>query len=214
VSSRAHAVAQPLLPAATRHWVLPNPVAGAPAARVRAERNRAVAFVGRVTVEKGCVVLAEAAAKAGVPLLVMGDGPALGAVRQACPNADVRPWGDRAAVEQCFAEARVLALPSLWYETGGLVVLEALARGVPAIVTTISGAAEVVGDAHGMRVPPDDVEALAAALRALGDDALVQRMSENAHRAMGSGPQRPTAHADGLLAIYQALVADGRAHAA
>lgn len=174
----------------------------------------AVVCVGRITVEKGCVVLARAAALAGVPLVVMGEGPALQQMRHACPDMEVRPWGDQAAVEHCFSQARVLALPSLWYETGGLVVQEGLARGVPAIVSTISGAAEVVGDACGLRVPPGDVEALAAALRTLDDDALVQRMSENAYRAMREGPQRPGAHADGLLAIYQTLVAGHAMHAA
>jgi len=214
VSGRAADVARPMLPAATRHWVLLNPVAAPPGERVTAERNRAVVCIGRITVEKGCVVLARAAALAGVPLVVMGDGPALAQVRRACPDVQVRPWGDQAAVEHCFAQARVLALPSLWYETGGLVVQEGLARGVPAIVSTISGAAEVVGDQCGLRVPPGDVEALAAALRTLDDDALVQRMSENAYRAMREGPQRPGAHADGLLAIYQALVAEHAMHAA
>lgn len=214
VSRRAADVARPMLPASTRHWVLPNPVAAPPGERVTAEHNRAVVCVGRLTVEKGCVVLARAAALAGVPLVVMGEGPALQQMRRACPDMEVRPWGDQSAVEQCFSQARVLALPSLWYETGGLVVQEGLARGVPAIVSTISGAAEVVGDACGLRVPPGDVEALAAALRRLDDDALVQRMSENAYRAMRDGPQRPGAHADGLLAIYQTLVAGHAMHAA
>ena len=210
VSRRAADVARPLLPASTRHWVLLNPIAEAPGPRVQAERNRAVVCVGRITAEKGCVVLAQAAARAGVPLIVMGDGPALEQVRLACPNVAVRPWGNRAAVEQCLADARVLALPSLWYETGGLVVREALTRGVPAIVTTISGAADVVGTEHGVLVPPGDVEALAAALRRLGDDALVRRMSESAYLAMRTGPQRLSAHADGLLAIYQSLAAESQ----
>jgi len=214
VSQHAAHVARPLLPAATRHWVLLNPVAEVTGARVRAERNRAVVCIGRITVEKGCVVLARATAWAGVPLVVMGDGPALEQVRRACPDAQIRPWGDRAAVEQCLAEARVVALPSLWYETGGLVVQEALARGVPAIVSTISGAAEVVGDECGLRVPPGDVDALAAALRMLDDDALVHRLSENAYHAMRNGPQRIGVHTQGLLAIYQSLLAEHRTQAA
>lgn len=208
VSRPASDVARPLLPASTRHWVVLNPVTQAPGARVQAERNRAVVCVGRITVEKGCVVLAQAAAQAGVPLVVMGDGPALEQVRRACPDAQIRPWGDRAAVERCLADARVLVLPSLWHETGGLVVQEGLARGVPAVVSTISGAADVVGDENGLVVPPGDVGALAAALRTLNDDALVQRMSEQAYRAMREGPQRLGAHADGLLAVYQSLVAE------
>lgn len=214
VSRRAADVARPMLPASTRHWVLPNPVAAPPGERVTAEHNRAVVCVGRLTVEKGCVVLARAAALAGVPLVVMGEGPALEQVRQANPDVHIRPWGDRAAVDRCFAEARVVALPSLWYETGGLVVREAMARGVPAIVTTISGAADAVGDEHGLLVPPGDVDALTNALFRLRDDSLVRRLSEQAYRTMSSGPQRPAAHADGLVNIYRSILAEHPAQAA
>ncbi len=214
VSRRAADVARPLLPAATRHWTLQNPVNEAVGPRVAAERNRAVVCVGRVTVEKGCVVLAKAAARARMPLVVMGEGPALEQVRQANPDVDIRPWGDRAAVDRCFADARVVALPSLWYETGGLVVREAMARGVPAIVTTISGASDAVGSAHGLLVPPGDVNALANALCRLRDDALVRRLSEQAYRTMSTGPQRPAAHADGLVNIYRSILAEHRAQVA
>ncbi len=208
VSRRAAEVARPLLPPTTRDWVLQNPVDRPDGPRVPAERNRAVVYVGRVTAEKGCLVLATAAARAGMPLIVMGEGPALEQVRQANPDACVRPWGDRTAVDRCLAEARVLALPSLWYETGGLIVHEGLARGVPAIVSTISGAADAVGSMHGQLVPPGDVDALTAALRALQDDALVRRLSEQAYLATNSGALPPAAHADGLLEIYASIVAE------
>jgi glycosyltransferase involved in cell wall biosynthesis len=214
VSHRAADVARPLLPPSTSHWILQNPVSEAVGPRVAAEHNHAVVFVGRVTVEKGCVVLARAAARARMPLVVMGEGPALEQVRQANPDVDIRRWGDRAAVDRCFADARVVALPSLWYETGGLVVREALARGVPAIVTTISGAADAVGDEHGLLVPPGDVDALTDALRRMRDDSLVRRLSEQAYRSMSSGPQRPAAHADGLLNIYRSILAEHLAQAA
>ncbi len=214
VSRRAADVARPLLPPSARHWILQNPVNEAVGPRITAEHNRAVVSVGRVTVEKGCVVLARAAARARMPLVVMGDGPALEQVRQANPDVHIRPWGDRAAVDRSFADARVVALPSLWYETGGLVVREAMARGVPAIVTTISGAADVVGDAHGLLVPPGDVDALTAALHRLRDDSLVRRLSEQAYRTMSSGPQRPAAHADGLVNIYRSILAEHQEQAA
>jgi glycosyltransferase involved in cell wall biosynthesis len=214
VSRRAADVARPLLPALTRHWVLPNPVDETVGPRVMAEHNRAVVCIGRITVEKGCVVLAAAAARAGVPLVMMGEGPALEQVRQANPDVEIRPWGDRLAVDRCMAEARVIALPSLWHETGGLVVREAMARGIPAIVTTISGAAESVGDTHGLLVPPGDVNTLAEALRRLRDDALVRQMSERAFDAMNSGPHGPAAHADGLLNIYRSVLAETLATAA
>jgi glycosyltransferase involved in cell wall biosynthesis len=210
VSERAATVAHPLLARAARQWVLPNPIEIPSGDRVPAERNRAIVYLGRITPEKGCVLLAQAAALAGVPLLAMGAGPALEAMRTANPDMEVRPWGDQAAVAGCLAQARALALPSLWYETGGMVTQEALARGVPAVVTTTSGAAEILGDDRGLLVPPGDVQALAAALHRLNDDALVRRLSENAYRFMGTGPHQPAVHAERLLDIYRTLLTDRR----
>lgn len=212
VSHHAAEIARPMLPGSARHWVVPNRIIPPVDARVPAERNRAVVCVGRITVEKGCVVLAKAAARAEMPLIIMGNGPALDQVRKANPRAEIRPWGNHAAVENCFSQARALALPSLWYETGGLVVQEALAHGIPAIVTTISGACDVVGD-RGLLVPPGDVDKLAAALTKLRDDALVQRMSEAAYRFMNTRQQQ-SRHAQDLLNIYRTILADGEERAA
>lgn len=50
-----------------------------------------------------------------------------------------RLWVDRAAVDRCSGAPRVLALRSLWYETGVLAIDNARANGVPSIVTSISG---------------------------------------------------------------------------
>lgn len=70
-----------------------------------------------------------------------------------------------------YSGARVFAFPSL-YEGFGLPPLEAMASGVPVVVSNTSSLPEVVGDA-GLLVDPYDVDALADALtRALDDEAL------------------------------------------
>ncbi|MGW4466692.1 glycosyltransferase family 4 protein [Micromonospora sp. NPDC004704] len=61
-------------------------------------------------------------------------------------------------------------------ETYGMVVTEALARGIPVLATATNGLPEALGHAPdgslpGMLVPPDDPAALAAALRRWLDDA-------------------------------------------
>jgi glycosyltransferase involved in cell wall biosynthesis len=64
----------------------------------------------------------------------------------------------------------VLVLPSIYLEVYGLVLLEAFAVGRPAIATASGGPAEAVRDGvDGLVVPPNDVEALAAAMRHLVD---------------------------------------------
>jgi glycosyltransferase involved in cell wall biosynthesis len=65
----------------------------------------------------------------------------------------------------------VLAVPSIWFETGPQVVLEAHAAGVPVVGSDLGGIAERVQDGvNGLLVPPGDPLALAAALRSFVDD--------------------------------------------
>ncbi|WP_433134433.1 glycosyltransferase family 4 protein [Micromonospora sp. CA-240977] len=82
-----------------------------------------------------------------------------------------------AALDDAYAAADLLVLPSRG-ETYGMVVTEALARGLPVLATRVGGLPEALGrtaDGHlpGLLVPPDDPAALAGALsRWWGDDVL------------------------------------------
>lgn len=84
-------------------------------------------------------------------------------------------------LDRSYAEADLMVLASR-AETYGMVVTEALARGLPIVATEVGGLTEALGyGANGMRpgllVPPDDPAALAAALRAwLGDAKLRGRL--------------------------------------
>lgn len=85
-----------------------------------------------------------------------------------------------AALDATYAAADLLVLPSR-AETYGMVVTEALARGVPVLATAVGGVLEALGGGteHGRAgalVPPDDVQALASTLRSwLGDEDLRRR---------------------------------------
>jgi glycosyltransferase involved in cell wall biosynthesis len=90
---------------------------------------------------------------------------------------------------QNYAGADVFALPSL-YEGYGMVLAEAMARGLPVICTTGGAAANTVPDSAGLKVPPGDVEAMRAALaRMLGDAALRQKIADASWRAGQSLPR-------------------------
>jgi glycosyltransferase involved in cell wall biosynthesis len=75
---------------------------------------------------------------------------------------------ERARLVRLFQGARVFAYPSL-YEGFGLPPAEAMACGVPVVVSNTSSLPEVVGNA-GLKVAPGDAGALAAAIHALLDD--------------------------------------------
>lgn len=118
---------------------------------------------------------------------MIADGGLAGRVRLAGPLTG-RPLRD------AYAAADLMVLPSR-AETYGMVVTEALARGIPVLTTAVDALPETLGRAPdgglpGLLVPPDDPGALAAALRRwLTDPALRAqiRTSALARRGMLHG---------------------------
>ena len=83
-------------------------------------------------------------------------------------HVEITGYVDTARKIELFANARMLVLPS--YEEGfGLPVLEAMACGVPVVVSSRGSLPEVAGGAA-QPIDPDDAEGLAARMRALLDD--------------------------------------------
>jgi glycosyltransferase involved in cell wall biosynthesis len=88
-------------------------------------------------------------------------------------------------LDAAYAAADLLVLPSRG-ETYGMVVTEALARGIPVLATAVNGLPEALGRAPdgslpGMLVAPGDPAALAGALRRwLGDSGLREQLRRSA----------------------------------
>lgn len=109
-------------------------------------------------------------------------------------------------LDAAYASADVLVLPSR-AETFGMVVTEALVRGLPVIATAVGGLPETLGRAAGggrpgLLVPPDQPGALAEALSGWLDDAdLRQRLrrAARARRAALPGWQTTTARLSTVL---------------
>lgn len=207
VSDFARSVAAPFLPKDWLQFVVPNPVDAERRPAVDVSANRAFVFIGRFTREKRPALFAEAAKRAGVPATFLGQGPEEAAIRAADPDARILPWGDATAVQRVLEGARALVFPSAWYETSGLVVAEALARGVPAVVSTATGARDLVRHGvDGWQVAPDDLPALVERLQSLEADDVVQRMGQQAYASYWSEPPDASAHTDRLMAVYQAVL--------
>jgi len=83
-----------------------------------------------------------------------------------------------------YASADALLMPSL-YEGYGMVLAEAMARGLPIVCTTGGAAAETVPDAAAIKVPPGDGPALTAAIGRLLRDAELRRRLADASWAAG-----------------------------
>lgn len=92
------------------------------------------------------------------------------------------------ALAEEYDRADLVVLPSR-FETYGMVLAEALARGIPVVSTTAGGIPDTVGRGCGMLVPPGDAAALAAALRRWVGDPQLRR---DLRAAVRSRPAPPT----------------------
>lgn len=146
VSEFSARILRPHLPATARIHAVANPVDVPRGERAAVQDHAGVVCVGRLSPEKGGVLLARACHELGVPVTFVGDGPMRDAIVAACPAARMTGWLDAAQVRAQIGRSRALVLPSLWYETQGLVVSEAAALGVPAIVPDRCAARDSVRD--------------------------------------------------------------------
>jgi len=127
----------------------------------------------RLAAEKGVDMAIEACRRAGVPLVVAGDGPMARDLRSAAASsgADVRFEGRVPAerLAELRAQAGVAVVPSRSAETFGLAAAEALAAGLPVAASRIGALPELVaGD--GALAPPGDAAALGHAVGRLRGD--------------------------------------------
>jgi glycosyltransferase involved in cell wall biosynthesis len=159
------------LPAPAR--VIPN-VADTALFRPGGEREqRRLISAGLFYDAKGFEVLIEAVARVSeAPLDLVGDGssrPQLEALA-ARVGADVTFHGVLPKAELARLMSRAdLYVSASRYENNPVVLLEALASGLPVVGTSVGGVPEIVGD-DGLLVPPNDAGALAAAV----EDALAR----------------------------------------
>lgn len=170
--------------------------------------------IGSVIPRKGYDVLLDALAGLGdlaFRLTIIGSltldpktAAAIAARAAAFPEGRVRLLGacPEAAVEAAFAQADLFVHPAL-FEGYGMVLAEALRRGLPVIATTGGAAAETVPDGAGLKVPPGNVPALRDAVRlAITDVALRRRLAD---AAFAAGRDLPS-WADGARAIAARLL--------
>ncbi len=130
-----------------------------------------VLYVGRIEPRKNVRGLVEGVRKAGLPLVVLGDAlPGYERYAADCRRAGSgfvrwvpRVDHDDPMLASAYAAARVLALPS-WFETPGLVALEAALAGTAVVVTPHGCTREYFGDRVGY-ARPDRPEEIARAVR-------------------------------------------------
>ena len=153
-----------------------------PSHRTREANDQTVVlgYVGRLSVEKNVALLARverelaAMSVGGVRFLIVGHGGEEASLRRDLKEAEFAGVLRGAALARAYANMDVLVFPS-HTDTFGNVVLEALASGVPAVVTPDGGPKFIVQDGVTGFVTKDDLFAKAIA-ELVRDCALLQEM--------------------------------------
>ena len=127
-----------------------------------------VAYVGRLSEEKGIKVLLSAAERTkDVQYKIVGEGPLLEELKvevskKGLSNIEFTGFKSGKELEEIIKNARLLVLPSLWYENYPISVLEAKSMGKVMVGSNIGGLREMLP--KDMLVKPGDVEELAGAI--------------------------------------------------
>ena len=185
---------------------LRNPAGAFSSERVRAEDNSLFCFIGRVEREKGIEDALAAAAKAGVRLRVIGDGPLREELAARWPDVEFTGWASRDQVSELVRDARCVVVPSRYPEPFGLVIAEAAQSGIPVIVSdTALLAADVANLGLGLSTTTRDIDAFAAAMERIRDLPRdeIESMSRRGFAGTSRLASTDEAWADGLMALYE-----------
>ena len=169
-------------------------------------------FVGRMVGDKGINELIEAFIRlVNVRLLLVGpmeeelDPLKEETIREIKNNSNIDWVGAQKDVRPFYAQADAFVFPS-YREGFPNTVLEAGAMGLPAIVTDINGANEIIiPNENGIIIPPKDADALFLAMKQFLDHPEeVKRMAENARKMVLDRYEQKYIWAE-LLKVYQSL---------
>jgi len=185
--------------------------AGCDGAAFRRQHNIAaqrpvVVYVGRVAFEKNIGFLIEVMAELrhtlpDALLVIAGEGPAEAKLRKQVEQLGLAHHvlfvgylerGSELPACYCAGDAFVFASRT---ETQGLVLLEAMALGVPVVSTAVMGTRDILAARQGCRVAEDNPQAFAATLREVLTDAPLRARLSNeakAHALSWTAPQMAT----------------------
>lgn len=175
--------------------------------------SKDVLYVGRLSSEKGVANLIKAwqmLSPTNLRLLVIGEGPE--ARLFVAPQAGVRFLGplSHEHVLQRMKGARALVFPSTAYEGMPMVLVEAMASGLPIIASRLGGLPEILRDGSALALTRPDPNSLLSAFRQLADDAAVDEVG-SAARANYLARHTPDQSLQALQDAYETLPEPGRA---
>lgn len=166
-------------------------------------------FVGRLENIKGVQNLVQAfKEQTAFDLLVAGDGEYRETLEQRakdCPNIKFLGRLDQQTLDGFYQKAIAVIVPSICYETFGIIIIEAFARRTPVIVNDLGALTEVVTDSDGGFVYRNETELVEAMKKLAEDKALRDRLGEKGFQAYLKY-WNEEAHLEKYLALIEQLL--------
>ena len=170
-------------------------------------------YFGRLERVKGLFTLLDAVAELpNLPVLIAGSGTAEPELRQEIAKRNlghVRLIGFQSgtALQDLIRRAICTVIPSTWYESFGLTILETFAHGRPVIGSRIGGIPEVIIDGKdGFLVEPGDVKELRDRIELLHRDSdLAEKMGKAGWHKLKTRFS-PQVHYDEIMAVYGSVL--------
>jgi len=191
-----------------------DPFAGAATLK---KRGGYALYIGRLSEEKGIDILFKAWENSGYPLKIVGDGP-LKAVAKSKHNGNTVHYlgrKDKSEVIELVKNADFIIMPSTWYETFGMVIIEAFACGTPVIVSKLGSLQHIVQDrVTGLHFEPGNAQDLTAKVQWMVANPLQAKKMGNNARAEYLAKYTPEKNYEMLIDFYnQAIEEAGKPHA-
>ena len=179
-------------------------------ANVNVEKSYAlnVVFASRLSKEKGVTLLYEAAKLLpDYSFVVAGSGPD-GECLNDVPNITMKGFLTGDELTTLMANAKVMLLPSVWYENCPLSILEAQAMGVPVVTMNNGGMAELVKDGvTGTLISQSTPESIALKLKeVMENEEYYQTLKSNCKKEKDHILSVET-YCDILMKEYEKLIA-------
>ena len=166
-----------------------------------------VAFASRLSIEKGVDILAKAAKLLpNVPFVIAGNGPDDECLKN-IPNVKMKGFLTGDELISLIANAKVMILPSVWYENCPLNILETHSFCVPVITMNSGGMAELVEDGKtGLLIKEPTAEATAQAInKCFEDEEFYSILKQNCEKRKDEIIEVGD-YADILLDKYQQII--------
>lgn len=208
ISDLSENMIKPGLSTKSRFWRITNPIDIEHTPAAQPSKSKTYTFIGRLSPEKGVMLMSQLEHIPNSQFRFIGSGDLEQKLKALLPGAQFLGWRNKSEIIQQLDDTRALLFTSQWYEGQGLVVAEAAARGVPAIVSDVTAARDSIRNGiSGLLFESGNPASLEQQLLKIqNDDSFVNELGLNAYNDFWRDAPTLESHVSQLIACYENIL--------